>query len=72
MNELKSLAFILALQSCADTGTLAEQDFPPTDSAKEAVPAADGLPAMLYTNSPGPSASLPPVREAVRPVTPVD
>ncbi len=47
-------------------------DCPPTLNAKLAVPLEDGVPAMLKVKLPAPLAKLPDVKEAVKPVTPVE
>jgi hypothetical protein len=41
-------------------------------NAKLAVPLVDGVPVMLKDKFPAPFTKLPAVKEAVKPVTPVD
>jgi hypothetical protein len=40
--------------------------------AKEAVPAAEGVPVMGYVTEPAPEANVPAANVAVNPVTPVE
>lgn len=49
-----------------------EQDCPPILKAKLAVPLLAGVPVIEYVKLPPPLAKLPAVKEAVKPVTPVD
>ena len=45
---------------------------PPREMAKEAVPAAEGVPVMGYVTEPAPEANVPAANVAVNPVTPVE
>jgi len=45
---------------------------PPSETAKLAVPAAEGVPVMVYIALPFPLASVPALKLAVNPVTPVE
>jgi hypothetical protein len=47
-------------------------DCPPTVTAKEAEPAAEGVPVMAKVTEPAPEAKVPAAKVAVRAVTPVD
>tara|TARA_B110000037_G_C16829820_1_gene387262 strand:+ start:398 stop:652 length:255 start_codon:yes stop_codon:yes gene_type:complete len=56
----------------APTLTVKEQDCPPTEMAKVAVPIVVGVPVIVYVNEPAPLTSIPAERVAVKPVTPVE
>ena len=62
----------LAVDTGGDTVRLNVQDRPPMLNAKLAVPAALGVPVIVYASEPLPLANVPAARLAVRPVTPVE
>jgi hypothetical protein len=57
----KAKTFLVKVQVC-----------PPMFNAKLAVPVISGVPVIIYVKLPAPLAKLPAVKEAVKPVTPVE